>query len=62
MMNRGDVRTRYGIKGDGCMDCLASYCCTCCSLIQVEKEVISRQTQGNGGYVAPAGMVAGPMN
>lgn len=61
MMNRGQVRERYGIKGDGCTDCLTEYFCTCCSLIQVEKEIIVRSQQGNGGYVAPQGMVAGPM-
>jgi len=60
-MQRGDIRKRFGINGGGCTDCLASACCTCCVVIQSEKEVVERTSAGNGaGYVAPQGMMAQP--
>lgn len=62
MIKRGEMRRAYGIKGDGFTDCLASCCCHCCTLMQMDKEVVSRQA-GNAqppfqgqGYVAPQGM------
>ncbi|KAH9964823.1 PLAC8 family-domain-containing protein [Russula compacta] len=37
--NRSDVRRRYGIRG-GCMgDCLASWCCDPCALVQERREL-----------------------
>jgi Cys-rich protein (TIGR01571 family) len=52
MMKRGEIRERYGIKGSGMDDCCASYWCSCCSLIQQEKEVIARTSAGpiTAGY------------
>lgn len=29
-MNRGDIRAKYDIEGNGCTDCLAHWCCDCC--------------------------------
>ena len=29
-MQRGDIRARYHIEGNGCTDCLAHFCCDCC--------------------------------
>jgi hypothetical protein len=64
MMKQGEIRNQYHIQGDGCTDCLLSWCCHCCSLIRMEKEVISRQQQAGvvqTGYIPPpAGMVAQP--
>jgi hypothetical protein len=63
-MKRGEIRDRYNIRGDAVTDCLLSWCCHCCSLIQQEKEVIGRQRQAGlvqQGYAAPpTGMVAEP--
>lgn len=62
-MQRSEVRKRFGIKGNGCTDCLASTCCTCCSMVQQQVEVRERAEKqpmlgANGGYQsAPGGMV-----
>lgn len=54
------MRQAYGINGNTCTDCLASCCCPCCALMQMEKEVVSRQSRGNpaAGYVPVQGMSA----
>jgi hypothetical protein len=60
-LKRLEAREKYNIKGDLVTDVLFSACCACCSLIQVEKEVIARQSgSSSAGYVAPSGMVASP--
>ena len=33
------MRDGYGIVGNGCSDCFASWCCPCCALVQEDKEV-----------------------
>ncbi|UNI23492.1 hypothetical protein JDV02_009310 [Purpureocillium takamizusanense] len=38
LLRRGEMRQTYGIKGNGCTDCLTSCCCLCCAVIQQEKE------------------------
>ncbi|KAL2120211.1 hypothetical protein VTJ04DRAFT_4237 [Mycothermus thermophilus] len=40
---RGNIRERHNIDGDGCMDCMVSTCCTCCGLIQQYHEVKERR-------------------
>jgi len=60
MLQRGEIRSRYGINGDGLQDCCATFWCTCCTVAQNEKEVIGRQSAAAGGYAAPQGMVAQP--
>jgi hypothetical protein len=51
-MNRTDTRTKYNIAGNGVGDCFTATCCTCCALIQEEKEIIYRSTvAGNEGYL-----------
>jgi hypothetical protein len=59
-LKRLEARETYNIKGDLVTDVLFSACCACCSLIQVEKEVIARQSGSSAGYVAPSSMVAAP--
>ncbi|KUJ23885.1 PLAC8-domain-containing protein [Mollisia scopiformis] len=60
-MARTELRNKFGINGGGCGDCMTAWCCTCCSIIQNEKEVIGRQSgAAAGGYVQQAGMVAQP--
>jgi hypothetical protein len=29
MMQRGEIRKKYNLKGDGMTDCLCACCCTC---------------------------------
>ncbi|GJN70403.1 hypothetical protein PLICBS_004459 [Purpureocillium lilacinum] len=38
LLRRSEMRETYGIKGNGCTDCLTSCCCLCCAVIQQEKE------------------------
>ncbi|KAF8856014.1 PLAC8-domain-containing protein [Acephala macrosclerotiorum] len=63
VMSRSDLRQKFGIQGGGFGDCCTAFCCTCCSMIQNEKEVIGRTSGAvNGGYVQPQGMVAQPQH
>lgn len=39
---RGKMREHYGIDGNFCLDCLSS-CCSCCALIQQERESYARE-------------------
>jgi len=39
IMNRGKVRERDGIEGNGCGDCCTVCCCPACAAIQLRKEV-----------------------
>lgn len=41
-MQRRDVRSRFGIEGGCCTDCLAACCCGCCSQVQIENELKDR--------------------
>lgn len=34
-LTRGEIRRRYAIPGNCCLDCLLSYFCGCCSVTQV---------------------------
>lgn len=51
LMQRGDIRAKYNIEGSMMEDCLFSYFCGCCTLIQSEKEATFRLAE-NGGVVA----------
>ncbi|KIE01261.1 putative protein family Cys-rich, partial [Metarhizium majus ARSEF 297] len=46
---RTRIREKYGIEGDVSSDCQASYFCTCCALVQQDREVALR-----AGHYAPA--------
>ncbi|KAI2789942.1 hypothetical protein POX_d05442 [Penicillium oxalicum] len=37
------TRKAYGIQGNICTDCVRATCCTCCTLIQDEKEIQTRE-------------------
>lgn len=41
-VQRSDIRTRLGIDGGFCTDCLASCCCTPCAVAQNEAELRDR--------------------
>lgn len=45
-LKRREVRDAFSIKGDEVEDCILSSCCACCTLVQMEKEVSSRQSMG----------------
>ena len=36
---RGQIRGQERIEGNACEDCLASFCCTCCAIIQSAREI-----------------------
>jgi hypothetical protein len=59
-MKRGDMRARFGIEGGGCGDCMTTWCCYCCALIQEEKESLLRtagiDAKTGQQYQAPNGM------
>jgi hypothetical protein len=40
------MRDEFGIKGNGCTDCLGAWCCPCCGLMQEEKEAKVRSEGG----------------
>jgi len=45
MMQRGEVRSKYHLKGDGCTDCLCGFCCQPCTQVQQNKEVEDWESQ-----------------
>lgn len=44
---RGNMRHDYDIDGNACSDCLTSWCCPCCVLVQEHKEVEERRVPDN---------------
>ncbi|KAE8380851.1 DUF614 domain protein [Aspergillus bertholletiae] len=66
------IRKVYGIRGDIASDCVRATCCTCCTLIQDEKEIKKREedranaTRVTGAtlvspYFTPPQMAYGPL-
>ncbi|RDA88902.1 hypothetical protein CP532_5434 [Ophiocordyceps camponoti-leonardi (nom. inval.)] len=51
MVQRAEIRHKYGVRGNCCDDYCASYWCLCCAIIQQDKEVHRRQFPGGGGPV-----------
>ncbi|KAF2175118.1 hypothetical protein K469DRAFT_702992 [Zopfia rhizophila CBS 207.26] len=58
MIQRGDMRAKYHLAGNGCKDCLCACCCSCCDLVQQDKEAkyweeakksVNQQPQKHGG-------------
>ncbi|KAL4778553.1 PLAC8 family-domain-containing protein [Aspergillus varians] len=58
MMKRRDLREKFGIKGSVGEDCILSCCCSCCVVMQHEKELDVQATrlQTVGGYQTPTAM------
>ena len=52
MISRSKLRHQYGIKGNGCTDCLVSGFCGCCALVQEDKEVKAEEEEDEN-QVAP---------
>ncbi|KDN69447.1 putative PLAC8 family protein [Colletotrichum sublineola] len=46
MMKRTEIRERFGIRGSGFSDCCVTYWCSCCAVIQHDKEVQARMSTG----------------
>jgi hypothetical protein len=67
LLQRIDIRKKYNLQGDVVMDFAGVCCCGCCSLVQMEKEVVYREGEGKGlvgngmatgeGYKKGEGMV-----
>ncbi|KAF2020139.1 PLAC8-domain-containing protein [Aaosphaeria arxii CBS 175.79] len=45
MINRGDMRAKYHLQGNGCKDCLCACFCTPCDVTQQDKESEFREEQ-----------------
>lgn len=43
MLNRGDMRAKYHLTGNGCQDCACACCCTPCDVTQQDKEAEYRE-------------------
>lgn len=62
------TRKAYGIQGDVVSDCGKATCCTCCTLIQDEKEVQKREEERgramrtSGAALVSPYMPPGPMS
>lgn len=63
MMKRTEIRDRFHIRGSCCGDYCAALCCSCCVLVQNEKEVDARSNAmatSSRGYQQTTGMVYYP--
>lgn len=62
MKQRAEIRQTYNLTGSGCSDYWLTFCCSCCSMIQEEREVLKKVNalNINKGYQAPKEMVYGP--
>ncbi|KAF2732316.1 PLAC8-domain-containing protein [Polyplosphaeria fusca] len=45
MIQRGDIRAKYHLQGNGCKDCLCACCCAPCDLQQQDKESQYRENE-----------------
>ncbi|KAF2455708.1 PLAC8 family-domain-containing protein [Lineolata rhizophorae] len=50
LMQRGELRHRYQLEGNGCTDCLCAFCCNPCDLTQQDKEAKFRGAPGGGDH------------
>jgi hypothetical protein len=55
MMDRTEIREKFGISGSVGTDFLYSFCCSCCVIIQNAKEVEKRNAAAAGpvAYQSP---------
>lgn len=52
VLQRHELRTKYNLQGDFVTDCLTTWCCVCCNLIQTEKEAEYRALHNPAPVVA----------
>lgn len=57
-MEPGHIKAKHGVEGALVEDCLASFCCPLCGLVQEEKESLIRLENGTG-YQKSQGMSYG---
>ncbi|KAK0385800.1 hypothetical protein NLU13_6977 [Sarocladium strictum] len=50
-MQRSNLREKYSLQGNCCKDFMASWCCTCCVLMQSDKEAELREAQAQQHYL-----------
>ncbi|EAT86781.1 hypothetical protein HBI56_131210 [Parastagonospora nodorum] len=53
MLNRGDIRAKYHLSGNGCKDCACACCCTPCDVAQQDKESEFREGQNRPVVMQP---------
>ncbi|KAJ6047561.1 PLAC8 family-domain-containing protein [Penicillium canescens] len=57
-IRRSELRQQFGIKGNCCGDCCAVFWCSCCAIIQEEKEAELRtRPAAQAAYQPTSGMV-----
>ncbi|EJT99230.1 PLAC8-domain-containing protein [Dacryopinax primogenitus] len=49
IMNRGSIRQRYFISGNGCTDCMGAWCCHACVMTQESRELEDEERALQGG-------------
>ena len=54
------TRKSYGIRGDIGSDCVRATCCTCCTLIQDEKEIQKREGERLKASIASSAAFSAP--
>ena len=64
-MQRAEVRNRYNLQGSCLMDLALTVCCSCCSMVQTDKEAAERAplaaSQGDKAqYASQQGMTYPP--
>lgn len=47
---RAALRSKYGIQGSPCEDCVTVWCCPCCALVQEYEELRSQARSSNTMY------------
>ncbi|KAL2809131.1 hypothetical protein BJX63DRAFT_435442 [Aspergillus granulosus] len=58
-MEPGTIKTKHGVEGSLVEDCLGSFFCPCCGVVQEEKEVVKLLQDGaqvDPGYKKTTGM------
>jgi hypothetical protein len=53
MLNRGDIRAKYHLQGNGCKDCMCACCCMPCDVTQQDKESKFREAQNRPVVMQP---------
>ncbi|KAK2739726.1 hypothetical protein FQN55_009316 [Onygenales sp. PD_40] len=55
-MEPGHIKAKHNVEESMVQDCLTSFWCPCCAVVQQEKEVVQRQANGQTPYQKPQGM------
>jgi len=52
LLQRHDIKEKYNLGGDFAVDCLKIWCCSCCDLIQQDKEAVYHLANGGADALA----------